>query len=90
MDITARKHGGNKASEAAYANGEFTHECQRDAILSLLHHHPFGLTSKEIGAITGKPLHHFSGRLAELKALGKVYGTGERRKGAEVVVTVIR
>jgi len=89
-DVTANKHGGNPNSVAAYAKGSARHECERDAILAILHRHPFGLTSKEIGEMVEKPLHAISGRFSELKQSGKIYGTGERRKGAEVLVTVQR
>jgi predicted transcriptional regulator len=39
-------------------------------------------TSKEIAEFLNRPLNAISGRLSELKAIGKIEKTGQRRDGA--------
>jgi hypothetical protein len=86
-DVTARKHHGNRASEAAHAKGSHQHASLREQIFEMIAHAD-GLTSKELGHRLGRPIHTFSGRLSQLKAEGRIVGTGEMREGAEVLVRV--
>ena len=67
----------SRGEEARYASA-------RETIYELIAQSSDGMTSKEIAQRTGWALHTFGGRLAELKATGKIRGTGQKRYGAEV------
>lgn len=88
LDITANRHGGSAASEAAFLLSNADHPAVYQQILGLLVANPSGLTSKEIGFALNRSINTFSGRLTELKLDGKAAGTGKRREGAEVIVAV--
>jgi hypothetical protein len=88
-DITVRRHHGNAASRDANLLSSAVHVRDKEAIYALLRSTPSGLTSKEIGFTLNKPLNTFSGRISQLKADGKVRGTGRRRNGAEVIVVTL-
>lgn len=69
------------------------HKGDRLAILRLLRRIPEGLTRHQVAAILGMPLTTVCGRVNELKRMGDVRETGERRpteagKSATVVVYV--
>ena len=87
-DITSGKHKGNPASNSAWENNHGRHANARERILQLIADAADGLTSKEIAAQLGWPIHCLSGRLSELKRDAKIRGTGVRRMGAEVMVVV--
>ena len=67
----------SRGEEARYASA-------RETIYALIAQSSDGMTSKEIAQRTGWALHTFGGRLSELKTLGKIRGTGQKRYGAEV------
>jgi len=87
-DITSGKHKGNPASNSAWENNHGRHANARERILQLITDAADGLTSKEIAAQLGWPLHSLSGRCSELKRDAKIRGTGVRRFGSEVLVAV--
>jgi hypothetical protein len=84
-DITKNKNGGNANSAAAYEAIAETLTNRQNDVLSALLRHPAGLTSKEIAEWLESPLNAISGRISELKAMGKVKEAG-RRDGCAVLV----
>ncbi len=82
VDITARKHKGNAESIAANPS-ELRKRESHERILTLLRES--NLTSKEIAARLGVEIHTISGRLSELKQMGKIVATGIRTDGAAVL-----
>lgn len=86
-DITSGKHKGNPASNSAFERGQSSHEAAKQRVYEMIADSK-GITSKEIAERLGWALHTFSGRISQLKAAGKIVGTGERRDGAEVLVAV--
>ncbi len=83
FDICHKRHKGNAASKAANpraASKQQTHE----QILAIFRRKG-NQTSKDIAQMLNKPLNAISGRLSELKLLGKIRGTGERRDGSEIL-----
>ena len=86
-DPCAGRHGGNKASRAAFRKVQPFAATMRGRVLAViveagLH----GATSKEIAAAMGIGLHRVSGRLAELKKLLLVQVSDMERDGAAVLV----
>jgi hypothetical protein len=45
-----------------------------------------GVTSHEVAGALGRPLNCISGRLSELRMMGKLRKSGERRNGAAVLI----
>ena len=84
-DITQNKHGGNANSAAAFETIADTLTNRQNDVLSALLRHPVGMTSKEIAEWLESPLNAISGRISELKAMGKVRESG-RRDGCAVLV----
>ena len=84
-DITQNRHGGNANSAAAYETIADTLTNRQNDVLSALLRHPAGMTSKEIAEWLESPLNAISGRISELKAMGKVKEAG-RRDGCAVLV----
>ena len=84
-DITQNKHGGNPNSAAAYETIADTLTNRQNDVLSALLRHPAGMTSKEVAEWLESPLNAISGRISELKAMGKVRESG-RRDGCAVLV----
>lgn len=82
------KHGEAKRKVLAFRTGgeEARYASARVTIYTLIAQSSDGLTSKEIAQRTGWALHTFGGRLAELKAAGKIRATGQKRYGAEVLI----
>jgi hypothetical protein len=88
-DITAGKHGGNSESAAAYKKLSNSIPGIHRAILDLLHRaSPEPMTAKEIAGAMGKPLHANSGRVTELKQLGKLRATKIVRNHSRAVELV--
>lgn len=88
FDISERKHGGNPRSIEARARTNITG--RRKQVLDYVTSRGVeGATSHEISKALGLPMHAISGRLSELKALGKVRVSGVRN-GADVLVAVIQ
>ena len=85
-DGLMNKYGEGKANVLAFrsSSGEARYASARVTIYTLIAQSSDGLTSKEIAQRTGWALHTFGGRLAELKAAGKIRATGQKRYGAEV------
>jgi predicted HTH transcriptional regulator len=85
-DITKNKHGGNAQSNAAFEKieGKITR-----THLEILHHMSLykvsGTTSKDIAELFDCHLSAISGRITELKRMGKIKQIG-RRDGCAVYV----
>jgi DNA-binding transcriptional ArsR family regulator len=89
-DICRNRHRDNKESRDANPSDESKKDKYK-TILDLLEiYSACGLTSKEISGLTDKSLNAISGRLSELKAMGLIEPTGERREGAAVLRLVKR
>ena len=84
-DITSNKHGGNANSAAAYETIADTLTNRQNDVLSALLRHPAGMTSKEVAEWLESPLNAISGRISELKAMGRIREAG-RRDGCAVLV----
>jgi hypothetical protein len=87
-DVCSRKHKHNPASVAANERAEPTKTATKDDIVR------FGrivgeFTSKDVARILDKPLHTFSGRIAELKAEKVIEVVDKpRREGCEILRVV--
>ena len=88
QDSLMNKYGEAKTNMLAFRSSgeEARYASARVTIYTLIAQSSDGLTSKEIAQRTGWALHTFGGRLAELKAAGKIRATGEKRYGAEVLI----
>jgi predicted transcriptional regulator len=76
-DITQNKHGGNANSKAAF--GGIKDELkprQREVYLYIICAN--GITCKDIAEAMNTGMNAISGRLTELKAMGKIKVTGRR------------
>jgi len=83
-DITKNKHGGNAQSNAAFEKIEETLTGSQNAVISVISLYK-SVTSKEVAYRLNKPLNAISGRITELKAMGKIKQIG-RRDGCAVYV----
>jgi predicted transcriptional regulator len=88
-DICRSRHRDNKESRDANPAGVVKKQVQK-VVLSLLQIKSHGMTSKEIADVLDRPLNAISGRISELKALGLVEPTGERKEGCAVLRLVKR
>jgi len=86
-DITQNRHGGNANSAAAFETIADTLTNRQNDVLSALLRHPAGMTSKEVAEWLESPLNAISGRISELKAMGRIRESG-RRDGCAVLVMV--
>ncbi len=79
LDITARKHKGNEQSISAFhvIKDKISHE--QTKILILIAGHPDGITVDEIAQRYQKTPNQVSGRVSELKRMGKIYKSGTRK-----------
>lgn len=82
FDVCFSRHKGSP--ESVDANKRVDKTKGQQEVLTLLSRGAW-LTSKEIAALLNKPLNAVSGRLSELRAMGKIEKTGERRCGAAVL-----
>ena len=86
-DPSARKHKNNPQSVAAHKRIARTKADTWKEITELIAARgEYGATSKEIASALGKPLHYLSGRMSELKQMGRIKENGQRRNGAAVLV----
>lgn len=86
-DITKNKHGGNAQSNAAFEKIEETLTTRQKTVYSIIYHRyqHAGATCKEIAKIFGVGMNAISGRITELKRMGKIKQSG-RRDGCAVWV----
>ena len=84
-DIASNKHGGNANSAVAYETIAHTLANRQNDVLGAFLRHPNGMTSKEVAEWLESPLNAISGRISELKAMGKIQQIG-RRDGCGVYV----
>lgn len=87
VDVCARKHGGNRNSEAANKRVAPHKANMRERCRVFIGEcGPQGATIHELCKYMGKLPNELSGRLSELKRLGQVFESGRKRNGAEVLV----
>jgi hypothetical protein len=75
-DVCQSRHGGNQHS--ANANKRVSKAADREAVYSLIKQAADGRTLKELCAIMGKTPNALSGRITELKMIGRVEVNGTR------------
>ena len=83
-DPTKNKHGGNAQSNAAFEKIEETLTHRQNAVLGIIRD-CVNATSKDVAYWLCSPLNAISGRITELKAMGKIKQIG-RRDGCAVYV----
>ena len=83
IDISEHKHHGNVHSHEAWLRNAGRWSEDRQACLNLIAEQP--RTAKECAELMGKPFNSVSGRFSELKLLGLVKPTGEKRNGSAVL-----
>jgi hypothetical protein len=76
-DITENKHGGNANSKAAFGAIKETLTNRQQVVYQLIKRMPL-CTSKDIAYWSYIPLNAVSGRLTELKKMGKIKVCGRR------------
>jgi hypothetical protein len=79
FDITFRRHKANEQSTAAFHVIKDNLTARQLFILTLIRQHANGITTDEISEFTGWPPNAISGRVSELKRMGKIYKSGTRR-----------
>jgi hypothetical protein len=85
-DITKNKHGGNAQSNAAFEKIEETLTKRHGAILDYIRLYPrMGRTCKDVAKHFMCGMNAISGRITELKRMGKIKQAG-RRDGCAVYV----
>jgi hypothetical protein len=80
FDITARRHKGNEQSTSAFhvIKDKLT-MMQREVLLEIQTSGDRGITVDEIAVRNELNPNAISGRVSELKALGKIYKSGKRK-----------
>lgn len=79
-DITARKHGGNPESAAAHRKiAESKAESRNRVLAFAVSRGALGITTDEVAEHFNVPPNAVSGRISELKVLGKLIPTDRRR-----------
>jgi len=81
-DITKNKHKGNAESNTAFAAIENELTTRQNDVLTAFQDMPYA-TSKEVAFWLNKPLNVISGRITELKRMGRIKQLG-RRDGCAV------
>lgn len=84
LDVCENRHRGSPESIAAHDRVVSTKREIHERILKAVKQRG-SLTSHEIVRATGIPLQTVSARCSELKMVGKLIKTGERRNGAAVL-----
>ncbi len=79
FDITARRHKGNEQSTAAFNVIKDKISNEQLKILVLISGYPDGITVDEIAVRYQKTPNQVSGRVSELKRMGKIYKSGTRK-----------
>lgn len=89
IDITENRHKGSPESQEAFERVKHGKQQMYDRILNLAQaRKDYGLTVHELSAAIGKPVNCISGRLSELRMIGKLKKSGVRRNGAAVLQIV--
>ena len=74
------KHGGNEYSTEAHKSIRASKSKLRQEVLSAIRDFFYGATSDEVEQLLNYPHQTVSARMTELKALGLIVPTGEKRK----------
>jgi hypothetical protein len=87
IDVCENKHGGSAESEAAFEKVVRDKQQMYERIITLVTARgDYGVTVHEVAGAFGKTPNCVSGRLTELRMLGRLKKNGERRHGAAVLV----
>ena len=86
FDITAGKHGGNPESRTANLKACPNKQHWHGEIIRYLAFVRRDATCAELSQHFGVAMHRISGRCSELKALGLIVPTEERRNGGRVLI----
>jgi hypothetical protein len=84
-DITKNKHGGNAQSNAAFEGIKEKLSWKQSQVLHAISYRSIGWTCRELAASFKVGMNAISGRITELKAMGKIKQIG-RRDGCAVYV----
>lgn len=89
IDICEARHKGSPESQDAFEKVKHTKQLMYDKIMYLAQQRKdFGVTVHEVAGAFGKTPNAVSGRLSELRMMGKLKKSGERRNGAAVLQIV--
>ena len=90
-DVCARKHGGNEQSNAAFQSVQLN-SSQRKVFAMLCEYGNFGQTVDGLSIALGTTPNAISGRLTELRIMGKIEkrGTRKTRSGCSASVWVAK
>lgn len=87
IDICENRHRGAETSIAAFEKVKHTKQLMYDRIMYLAQQRKdYGITVHDVSHQFGKTPNEVSGRLSELKMLGKLKKSGLRRNGAAVLI----
>lgn len=87
IDICEARHRGSPESQSAFERVKHTKRDMYDRILRLAQaRKDYGITVHELAAACGKTPNCVSGRLSELRMMGKLKKSGQRRNGAAVLI----
>jgi len=86
IDICESRHRGSPESAAAFEKIAGSKQAMYDRILNFARGQQEGITVHEVAAAFGKTPNCVSGRLSELRMLGKLKKSGQRRNGAAVLL----
>ena len=91
-DVCARKHGGNEQSKAAFRTIKDGLNMTQRIIFSVISRSTDGLTVDDICVMRGMTPNAISGRITELRIMGKIEkrGTRKTRSGCSAAVWVAK
>ncbi len=79
VDICARKHNGNEQSISAFHVIKDKITAGQERIMYYIRQSPDGITLDAIAQFMDVPPNAISGRVSELKRMGKIYKSGTRK-----------
>lgn len=87
IDICESRHRQSPESQDAFEKVKHTKQLMYDRIMFLAQQRKdYGITVHEVAGAVGKQVNCVSGRLSELRMMGKLRKSGLRRNGAAVLI----
>jgi hypothetical protein len=87
IDVCENRHKGSPESQDAFDRVKHGKQFMYDRIMNLAQaRRDYGITVHEVSSAFGKTPNAVSGRLSELRMMGKLRKSGERRNGAAVLI----
>ncbi len=87
IDVCENRHRNSPESQSAFEKVKHGKQLMYQRIMYLAQQRKeYGITVHEVSHQFGKTPNEVSGRLSELKMLGKLKKSGERRNGAAVLI----